>query len=272
MILVTGGRGAVATHLMTLLHKEGLPVRLASTDPGKLDQPSIKLDLTDPATFPAALDGVTSVFLYASSAKIDEFVDQAVAARVRHIVLLSSASVLGPDAENDLLAKSHLDVENALLASPIEASLLRPGSFSANAKGWAWPIRSGRPVSLPYPGAYNDPIHENDVAEAALAVLTDPRHHGGRFTLTGPETMTFAEQIDRLAKVIGKNIETVPVTREEWKQEMSEYVRPAYADALLNFWESNDGKPIALTRTVDDLTGHPARSFTDWATDHAADF
>jgi uncharacterized protein YbjT (DUF2867 family) len=268
MILVTGGRGAVATCLQALLREHGLAVRVASNAPDA----QIRLNLTDPATFPAALAGVTSVFLYAEARHIDEFVAEAVAAGVQHIVLLSSSSVLTPDPENNPLAKSHLDVEKALLASPIQTTVLRPGSFAANASGWAWAIQSGRPVSLPYPGAYTDPIHEKDVAEAAFAALTDPRHRGGRFTLTGPETMTFTEQLDVLMQVTGQDIDIQPVTPDQWKAEMAEYIPDLYADALLNYWESTDGRPLELTSTVEELTGHSARSFTVWATDHAADF
>lgn len=276
MILITGGRGAVATHLTTLLHEAGLPVRVGSAGPDALTPPAgvatVRLDLTDPATFPAALAGVTSVFLYASPARIDDFVHHAQRAGVGHIVLLSSSGVLGPDPENDPLAKSHLDVERALLASPVTTTILRPGSFASNAGGWAWSVKAGRPVGLPYPGAHNDPVHEKDIAEAAFAVLTEPRHHGGRFTLTGPESLTFTQQIDRLAAVIGRPVAVGHVTREEWKREIAEYIPAAYADALLDWWESHDGKPVPLTRTVEDLTGHPARPFTTWAADHSADF
>jgi len=268
MILVTGGRGAVATHLQTLLREDGLAVRVASNAPDA----QVRLNLTDPATFPAALAGATSVFLYAEAKHIEEFVAEAVAAGVQHIVLLSSSSVLTPDPENNPLAKSHLDVEKALLAAPIPATLLRPGSFAANASGWAWAIQSGRPVSLPYPGSYTDPIHEKDVAEAAFAALTDPRHQGGQFTLTGPEALTFTEQINLLTQATGQDIDVQQVTRDQWKAEMAEYIPGPFAEALLNFWESNDGKPVPLTSTVEELTGHPARPFELWATEHAADF
>ncbi|MDT0452001.1 SDR family oxidoreductase [Streptomyces hesseae] len=276
MILITGGRGAVATHLTVLLHEAGLPVRVGSADPDALTPPAgvatVRLDLTDPAAFPAALTGVTTVFLYARPDRITDFTDHAQRAGVRHIVLLSSTGVLGPDPDNDPLAKSHLDVERALLASPITTTILRPGSFASNAGGWAWSVKAGRPVSVPCPGAHNDPIHEQDIAEAAFAVLTEPRHHGGQFTLTGPESLTFTQQIERLAAVIGRPVEVHHVTREEWKRETADHIPAAYADALLNWWESHDGKPVPLTATVEDLTGHPARSFTTWATDHSADF
>jgi uncharacterized protein YbjT (DUF2867 family) len=276
MILITGGRGAVATGLLGLLHAHGRPLRVASADPAKLALPdgvaSVPLDLTDPATFPAALSGITEVFLYATAEHIGEFVDQAVKAEVAHVVILSSAAVLGPDPEHNPVAKSHLDVEEALLASPIPTTILRPGSFAGNAAGWAWAVRSGQPISLPYPNSCNDPIHEADIAEAAYAVLTDPAHRGGQFHLTGPQAMTFAEQIDQLAGVLGRPIAVNHVTRQQWKQEMAEHIPGPFADALLDWWASNDGKPVELTTAVQDLTGHPARTFATWAGDHIDDF
>lgn len=276
MILITGGRGAIATNLLILLHDRGHPVRVASTSPHHLELPddvaAVRLNLTDPTTFTVALAGATSVFLYASAEHIAELVQEAVTAGVSHIVLLSSASVLGPDPDNDPLARAHLDVERALLASPISTTILRPGSFSSNVRSWAWPIRSGRAVSLPYPGSHTDPIHDKDVAETAFAVLTDPRHRGGQFLLSGPETMTFSEQIRRLGQATGQSIEIASITRERWKQEMADYISGPYADALLDFWSSTSDKPPRLTTSVEELTGHPARTFTAWAQEHANEF
>jgi uncharacterized protein YbjT (DUF2867 family) len=276
MILITGGRGAVATHLRNLLHKDGLPVRVASTDPTQLRVAdgiaTAALDLTQPATFPDALSGIAQVFLYATADHIDEFIDQAAKASVTHVVLLSSASVLNRNPERDLLAKSHLDVEQALLASPISTTILRPGSFASNAGAWAWPIKNAQPVSLPYPGSFNDPIHEADVAEVAHAVLTNADLRTGQFHLTGPETVTFAQQIDQIATALGHPISFNHVTREQWKQEMADYVSGPLADALLDWWAANDGKPAALTNAVPELTGHPGRPFTTWIADHINDF
>ncbi|WP_109001353.1 SDR family oxidoreductase [Streptomyces rishiriensis] len=257
----------------------GLPLRVGSARPADLAPPpgvqTVALDLTDPSTFPAALAGVTAVFLYASADRVTDFVEQARRAGVDHVVVLSSSGVLGllgPEPKHDALAASHLAVERALLASPIETTLLRPGSFAANARAWAWPVKAGRPISLPFPGAHTDPVHEKDVAEAAHAVLTDPRRRGGRFTLTGPESLTFAEQIDRLAAVTGLTVAYEHVTPEQWKKETAEHIPAAYADALLAWWRSTDGRPVDLTRTVEELTGHPAYSFTVWAADHIAGF
>ncbi|MGC5015028.1 NAD(P)H-binding protein [Streptosporangium sp. DT93] len=269
-ILVTGGRGAVAGALVTLLRDRGLPFRTASREPR--DHDTVRCDLGDPSTFPPALDGVTSVFLYASPSHAPAFAERAAEAGVEHIVLLSSAVVLSPDAETDPLAAFHLETERALTASPVRSTALRPGAFAGNALAWARSIRSGAPVGLPFPNSHSDPIHEADIAEAALAVLTDPALAGRPYTLTGPQSLTFAEQIGILARVTGRSITVAPITPEEWRSRMADHMPGAYADALLAWWESTDGSPVGTTRTVEELTGRPARTFADWAGDHAGDF
>jgi uncharacterized protein YbjT (DUF2867 family) len=257
--LVTGSRGRVGRTLTGLLRANGHDVRAASSTP---DATSVRCALDDPDTFPAALKGVTSVFLYAQASHIDAFIEEATAAGVRHIVLLSTATVIEPAAATNPIARLHIPVEEALTASPIATTILRPGSFAANALRWP----SGT-VSLPYPDAHTDPIHELDIAEAALKVLEESRP--GAYTLTGPESLSFREQIDRLARVTGRTITVDAVTREAWKAEMSAHMPGPFADALLDMWQAADGIPVPITDTVEELTGHPARSFTEWAEDHA---
>ncbi|MFD8984082.1 NAD(P)H-binding protein [Streptomyces sp. NPDC059564] len=269
-ILVTGGRGAVARALSGLLTARGIPFRLGSRERGTSD--AVHCDLSDPATFPAALAGVRSVFLYAEASAAEAFVKEAVSAGVEHVVLLSSSSVLGPDPAGSPISAGHLAVEQALLASPLRTTLLRPGSFASNAMSWSWPLKSGRPVHLPYPGSFCDPVHEADIAEAALAVLTDPELGGRAYTLTGPQSLTFATQLAILGSVLDRPVPFATVTPEEWKAEMADYIPGPYADALLDFWAASDGLPVPVTDAVEQLTGHPARSFETWARDHAEAF
>ncbi|MET9884911.1 NAD(P)H-binding protein [Streptomyces sp. NPDC006430] len=281
-ILVTGARGAVARGLASLLAAHDIPHRLASREPDTPDMPDaadapdrpdapddapdiVHCDLTDPSTFPGALAGVRSVFLYAEAAAIGTFVKEAVTAGVEHVVLLSSSSVLSPNAADSPLSASHLAVEEALLASPLRTTLLRPGSFASNALGWAWSLKSGRPVHLPYPGSYSDPIHEADIAEAAFAVLTNPALAGRTYHLTGPHALTFATQLAILGHVLGTPVPFESVTAEQWKSEVAGYIPGPYADALLDYWAATDGLPVEITDTVEHLTGHPARSFESWA-------
>ncbi|MFE2307751.1 NAD(P)H-binding protein [Streptomyces sp. NPDC059411] len=269
-ILVTGGRGAIARGLSSLLAAHEIPHRLASREPDKPG--TVHCDLTDPATFPDALVGVRSVFLYAEAAAVDAFVKEAVEAGVEHVVLLSSSSVLAPDAADSPLAAAHLAVEQALLASPLRTTLLRPGSFASNALGWAWSLKSDRPVHLPYPGSYCDPVHEADIAEAAFAVLADPSLGGRAYTLTGPQSLTFAAQLAILGDAVGRSIPFEPVSREQWKAEVDGYIPGPYAEALLDFWAATDGLPVGLTDGVEQLTGHSPRTFAAWSADHADAF
>ncbi|MFG2148690.1 NAD(P)H-binding protein [Streptomyces sp. NPDC048696] len=275
-VLVTGSRGAIGSALISRLRAAGTPVRAASAAPEKLEVPegveTVRLRLDEPGTFPAALAGVRQVFLYADPTRIDAFLADATAAGVEHIVLLSSSSVLYAGAEDNPIARRHLAVEQALTASDIDATLLRPGAFAGNAVGWAWSIRSTGTVQLPYPGTHASPIHQADVADAAFAVLTEPRLRGAAYHLTGPESLTAAEQIAVLGAATSREIAVETVSPETWKAAMSAYLDDATADALLGYFASYDGRPDTVTRGVEELTAHPARTFAEWAAENADTF
>ncbi|MEW1893248.1 NAD(P)H-binding protein [Streptomyces sp. NPDC085659] len=274
--LVTGCRGRVGAALTALLHQGGHPVRAASRKAAELTPPpgvpAVTCDLGDPGTFPAALEGVDSVFLYAEPAHIDAFLTAARAAGVRHIVLLSSSSVLVPDPAANPIAAAHHAVEQALLASPLTATLLRPGAFATNAYGWSGAFRSGRPVDLPFPRSEGSPVHEADLAEAALAALTDPALQGAAYHLTGPASLSAAEQVRVLADASGTPAAVHEVSPAAWKESMASYMPAEVADGLLAYWAATDGIPAEVADGVEKLTGRPARSFATWAAEHAAAF
>ncbi|MFI6687521.1 NAD(P)H-binding protein [Streptomyces sp. NPDC050485] len=275
-VLITGSRGKVATTLIPLLRERGLSVRAASASPDKLTLPDgvdrVVCDLDEPATFPAALAGVKSVFLYANPKHIEAFLAAAKAAGVQHIVLLSSSSVLQPDADTNAIAAMHSGVERALETSAIESTFLRPGAFAGNALGWSWAIKSTSTVDLPYPEAQSSPIHEADIAEAALAVLTTPELRGRAYHLTGPASHSAAEQVAALAEAAGRPITVNTVTGEAWKESMAEYIPPSVADSLLSYFAASEGRPDTVTTAVEELTGHPARTFAAWAGENADAF
>ncbi|MER5206762.1 NAD(P)H-binding protein [Streptomyces sp. NPDC002825] len=279
-VLVTGSRGRVASTLLGLLDTAGVKARAGSKKPTDLSPSpgveTVRCDLSDPATFDTALKGVDSVFLYAEAAHAGTFADRARAAGVEHIVLLSSSSVLAQDAAENPIAASHLAAERALSAAAesgaFEATHLRPGAFATNALQWAGALKEGRGPALPYPHAYSDPIHERDVAEAAFAVLTEPRLRGSSYVLTGPESLDFTEQLAILAEVTGHPAPYTTVTPEEWKESVAGFIPERFADALLAYWSTHNGHPTPLTTTIETLTGHPARTFTTWAQDHAQAF
>ena len=276
LTLVTGCRGRVGSALTALLHQGGHPVRAASRNAAELTPPAgvpaVTCDLGDPSTFPEALKGAGSVFLYAEPAHIDAFLTAAEEAGVRHIVLLSSSSVLTPDPASNPIAASHHAVEQALLASPLTTTLLRPGAFATNAYGWAGSFRSGRPVDLPHPRSEGSPVDETDIAEAAFAALTDPALQGAAYHLTGPESLSAAEQVRILAEASGTPVAVNEVSPAAWKEAVSPFMPAEVADGLLAYWASTDGTPAEVADGVEKLTGRPARTFAAWAAAHAAAF
>ncbi|MEU9033522.1 NAD(P)H-binding protein [Streptomyces sp. NPDC048352] len=275
-VLVTGARGKVAQAVISRLHSAGLAVRAASARPAELAVPAgvetCELVLDRPETFAAALRGVGQVFLYPQPAGIDELVRAAEAARVEHVVLLSSSSVLGPDAETDPLARHSLDVERALAASTLTCTFLRPDAFASNSLGWAWPVGRSMPVRLAHPDAHIAPIHPEDIADIAFEALTGDALTGRRLTLTGSESLTFRRQIEVLAEAVGRAIPVEHITRAEAEQEMGAHMPAPMVSSLLDLWEAATHGPAPIADTTETLLGRPARTFGQWARENAGAF
>jgi uncharacterized protein YbjT (DUF2867 family) len=275
-ILITGARGTVGQAVIARLHAAGVPLRAASADPALLTVPPgveiMEVRLGEPETFDAALDGVRQVFLYPEPAGIDAFVKSAQVAGVEHVVLLSSSSVLGPDAETDPLASHSLLVERALAASSLTCTFLRPDAFASNALGWAHQIWQGLPVEHAYPDASVAPIHPADIADIAVDALTGTGLRGRCITLTGPQVLTFREQLAVLARVIGRDIPVVEITHAEAEEQLGRYMPAPFVGSLLAFWAAASRQPATVADTTQSLLGTPARTFEQWADENAAAF
>lgn len=275
-ILVTGARGNVGRRVLDRLHAAGHTLRASGRTPGELSVPAgvdtVRLDLNSPDTFDAALDGVDKVFLYAESDGAKDFFAAAAGAGVRHVVLLSSSTVGGPDAGTDALALLHAAVEDALAASALPATVLRPGAFDGNAFGWSDAIRRGQPVELPYTDAHTAPIHEGDIADVAAAALADGTLVGRTLTLTGPQSLTFREQLGILGELLGREIPVRELTRDQAVEQMGRFVPAPILASLLGQWAAGVGQPAATLDTVERVTGRPARTFRQWAGENLGAF
>ncbi|MEU4550039.1 NmrA family NAD(P)-binding protein [Nonomuraea dietziae] len=274
--LVTGARGTVGQAVISRLLAAGLPVRAASANLAELTVPAgveaFHLELDRPETFASALRGVRHVFLYPEPGGIDAFVKTAQDAGVEHIVLLSSASVLSPDAESSPLAGHSLKVEQALTASGLPCTFLRAGSFASNALGWAYSISRNLPIELAYPDADIAPIHSDDIADIAFEALTGPSLRGRAVVLTGAEALTFRRQLAILSEVLGRDIPLVRITHAEAEQQMSQYMPAPVVGSLLAYWAAASEQPAAIDDTTQTLLGRPARTFRQWAAENAAAF
>ncbi|MFC1417995.1 NAD(P)H-binding protein [Streptacidiphilus cavernicola] len=275
-ILVTGARGKVGQAVIGRLHAEGRAVRAGSNSPAQLDVPSgveaVELGLSRPETFEPALRGVRELFLYPEPSGVQELLKAAEAAGVERVVLLSSSSVAGPEAETDAVALPHLLVERALAASPLPATVLRPDAFAGNALGWSHAIRAQAPVPLAYPDAQVAPIHPEDLADLAVTALTGPVFEGRILDLTGPESLSFREQLALIGDRLGREVPVQQITRAEAEEQMGRFLPDPMVASLLDLWLRATAGPARIADTTATLLGTPARTFGQWVDANLAAF
>jgi uncharacterized protein YbjT (DUF2867 family) len=152
-------------------------------------------------------------------------------------------------------------------------TILRPTSFASNFLWYLPLIHQGDPIPDLLGEARQGVITPGDVAEVAVAALTDDTHHGQHYDLTGPELLTFAEQAAIIERVTGRPVKTfaqeLSAAREQLKAGMTEQA----ADAMLTGvgW-ARAGGASRLSPHVARILNRPPTSFEQWVRDHSAAF
>ncbi|MEO3876443.1 NAD(P)H-binding protein [Nonomuraea sp. B12E4] len=211
VFLVLGATGKTGRRVTARLRAAGKTVRAASRSS------EARFDWADPTTWDDVVNGVSAVYVIAPEVPgpAHEFVSRAVAAGVRRFVLLSGR---GADTWGDSLFG--LDVrsaEEAVRASGVEWSILRPTNFSQNFDDGFFhaPIMAGELV-LPARGIVEPFIDVDDISDVAVALLTEPGHAGRSYELSGPRGLTFREATEVIARVSGRPVRYVEVSSEEF--------------------------------------------------------
>ncbi|WP_214415268.1 NAD(P)H-binding protein [Sphaerisporangium fuscum] len=283
-ILVTGATGNVGRQVTIQLAEAGLPVRAMTRRPESASMPEgvevVRGDLADVAGLDAVLTGAAAVFLMwpFHDADLASEIIGAIARHARRVVLLSSGAVhdhLTPEQHENAVGRSHAVVERLVEASASEWTILRPSTFAANTLWWAPQIRAGDVVRGAFGAVPMVPVHEKDMAEVAVRALTEDGHHGEKYPLTGPQVLTQAEQVSVIGQALGRPVRWLELSREQERERLlSDASFPSsFVDVLLDGYAGMLDRPRpVVTATVEKLTGHPARTLLDWATDHASDF
>ncbi|GAA2891606.1 hypothetical protein Acy02nite_14600 [Actinoplanes cyaneus] len=253
--------GRVAERLAALGVRQKLLVRDVARAPRLPGAEAAVAPFHDGDACRAALAGLDTVLMVSASETPDRveqhrtFVDAAVAAGVRHLVYISFYGA-APDA-TFTLARDHFATEQHIRSAPLAATFLRDNLYAD-----FLPMLAGEDGVIRGPAADGRvaAVAQDDIADAAVAVLRDPAAHAGRtYDLTGPEALTLAE----IAEIAGVRYHAETV--EEAYASRQRYGAPQWQ---LDAWVSTytaiaAGELAGVTTHIPDLTGHPAKSVAD---------
>lgn len=280
VVLVTGATGRVGRRVVDRLVEDGIAVRALTRTPLTAALPSavevVSGDFTEPESLDAALRGVVAVFLvwtlpFANAPAVIEVL----AAKTKRVVFLSSPHQTPHPffQQPNPAARLHADIERLIVDSGLAWTMIRPGMFDSNViPWWSRAIKNREAVRWPYGRAETAPVDEVDVAAVAARALSDAGHAGGDYVVTGPESLSQAQQVRIIGDAIGRTIDFEELSPEEFRDETAATWPRPVVDMLLAAWQATMGIPAYVTSTVLDITGSLPRTFQQWAVDNAGAF
>jgi uncharacterized protein YbjT (DUF2867 family) len=268
-VLVLGGTGKTGRRVVERLKDRGVPTRVGS----RSGEPPF--DWEDEVTWAPALRDVRSAYVSyypdlavpGSVAAVRSFAELAVENGVGRLVLLSGRGE--PEAE-----RAELALQEAVDAKAgAEWTILRSTWFMQNFSEdyMLEHVLSGE-IRLPAGDVPTPFLDADDIADVAVAALTEEGHAGQLYELTGPRSLTFAEAAAEIAGATGRPVRYVPVSLEEHAAEAAKHGVPAEVVEALTylFAEVVDGRNANTTDGVRRALGREPRDFADYARDTAA--
>jgi uncharacterized protein YbjT (DUF2867 family) len=265
-ILITGATGRTGLPVVEELADRKIPFRALVHS--VLKEPILRKwtpdvavgDYEDKTAMERAFDGIEGVYLV-SPASPDQvkvqtaLVDTAKKKGVKHIVKLSA---LGTSAESPVgLMRAHAEIEEYIRKSGIAWTFLHPHYFMENLLTNAESVIRDGAVYSPLGDATISAISIQDIAAVAAEVLTGTGHEGKTYTLTGPDSIGYADIASILGEVIGRTVLYVPVTFEATRHGMIQAGIPEWlADDLLGLMKTwAGGKGDRVTHDVEMIIG-----------------
>jgi uncharacterized protein YbjT (DUF2867 family) len=257
--LVIGGNGKTGRRVVQRLTARGVPVRLGS----RAGEPPF--DWNERGTWAPALRSAESAYVTyypdlaapGAASTVGAFAELAVKSGVRRLVLLSGRGEAGA-----------LRGEEAVRASGADWTILRSTWFSQNFSEGAFrdQVLTGT-VALPA-GSVREPfVDADDIADVAVAALTEDGHACHVYELTGPRLLTFAEAVDAIATATRRELRYVQISVDEYASVLAQCEVPAELVSLVVylFTEVLDGRNARLTDGVQRALGRAPRDFSDFA-------
>ena len=279
MILVTTA-GKVGTEAARSLIRREAPVRVLVRDPGKaraLAAAGAEVavgDLDVPASLDEAMAGVTEVVLVSPAVPAQELNVIASAARagVGHVVKASSkASADSPIARR----RGQAEIEAGLAASGLVHTVLRSNAYMQNVLALVPAIAATSGFGSSAGKGRTGMVDVRDVGAVAAEIAVSPASHAGKtYWLTGPELISNYDVAAVLSELLGRTITYTELSFDENRDAMIRAGIPAPV-AEMNaqaFSLTADGDAEWVTDDVPAILGRPARSFEQFAADHATAF
>ena len=277
MILVVGGTGNIGSLVVKQLQAGKHAFRVLARDPAKVSKlgaDAVQGDLSQPESVVKAMQGADRAFILSAGMSIVAHDAVAIAAAkkagIKHVVLLS---VMSADKDGAGTGPTwHRKGEDALRATGMQWTMLRPGAFMSNTLGWAPTIKAAGSVFSCTGDGQQAPIDPADIAACAVAGLTQDKWTHQGFTLTGPELLSVPQQVEILAKATGKPIKCVEIPASTHKENLLKHGLPAgLVDVLMEYFvEQRAGHSALMADGVEKMLGRKPTTFASWAEKNAA--
>ena len=263
-ILIVGGTGKTGRRVVERLTAQNVPVRIGS----RSGTPAF--DWEDRNTWLPVLEGVKAAYITyypdiaipGATQTVEAFTRLAVDNGVKRLVLLSGRG------EHEAQR-----AETAFQQSGADWTIVRASWFAQNFSENVMlaSILAGE-LALPV-GDVGEPfIDANDIADVVAAALTDDRHIGELYEVTGPRLLTFADATAEIASAVKRDIRYVTITPEQFAQGLAQEQLPPEIVGLLNelFTQVLDGRNEYLADGVQRALGRAPRDFSHYVQETAA--
>ena len=275
MILVTGATGNAGGAVIRALVNSGEQVRAVVRDSDRAPLPAgveaAVGDLNQPDTLVHHLGGVSAAFLLSGYERLAETLANMRRAGVARVVLLSSSAAPTGDLSN-AVARYHIVSERAVRESGLGWTFLQPNTFMTNTFQWLPQLQQGNVVRAAFSDVAVATVDPDDIGAVAAVALTSSASEGHAYRLSGPESLSPADRVRILAKVLGRELRFEGQSNDEARAEMSAAMPAEYVDAFFRFFVDGDIDESEVLPTVQEVTGRAPRTFEGWATAHADAF
>ncbi|MFD0021828.1 NAD(P)H-binding protein [Streptomyces sp. NPDC058382] len=210
--LVVGATGRTGRRVAARLRLRGVPVRAASRSS------RVHFDWSQPSGWDAVLRDIDAAYVVPPPVPgpVHAFVERAVAAGVRRLVLLSGR---GADGWGDSgFGRNMVSAEEAVRGAPLEWTVLRASNFAQNFGEDVFhaPLLAGE-LALPAGDVPEPFVDVEDIADAAVTTLTErDRHVGQVYELSGPRPVRFTEAVELIARASGRTLTYRQITPDAY--------------------------------------------------------